>query len=1011
MRTNRTALVLAALILADPLTWAATFPKSIIPVARATVAQGASSERTYGRITRMALTPEELAAPIDFDLTLKLRNREELDARINRGEILSRAALENYLPTAADYARVRAWLVAQGFEITLDASSRHAIFARGSNARVATALGLTLARVATSDGEFTSAVTAPSLPDEIAGLVAGIRGLQPHLIRHPRSGQLEPTHYYAITPAAVAAAYQAPSNLTGAGQTIAVVGDSIPNSSDLSTFWSECGIPGSLANISVTNVQGGPGTDTTSQSEVSMDVEWTSGLAPSANVRIYAVPYPMSSNSEAAVYTQILNDLPSYPSLHQVTESYGGMESDDEGGDSSLVLLVAQGVTCFASSGDGGSNPDPNSGGYDSSAALSVSYPASDPSMTAVGGTTLVFPESLSGQSVSPEVAWSLTTYQSTTGATGGGISGSFIRPSWQVATGMPAGNKRCVPDVSALAYTGSADTDMAPFVYQGGTAWGGSGTSLSSPIWAGFCALINQSRANASLPPVGFLNPKLYAAAGTAAFTDITSGSNGAYSAGYGYDLCTGLGTPLMGNLITYLCTVKPTAPVITDGPPPAIATTGFPYSFAYTSSGYPAATFSVISGSLPPGITLSAVGVISGTPTQAGVYSGTVSATNGIYPDATQSFSITVQQALAPSITNGPPPATVALGASYNFTYTGSGYPLPTFAVTSGSLPAGLTLSHEGVISGTPTASGLYTGTVTASNGVSPDATQTFSIAVQQAPTITNAPLSVPIAINTLFSFTYKVSGYPAPTFTVTSGSLPPGLTLSPAGTLSGTATQLGTFTGTVAANNVAGSASQNFTISVVASQTLWLNLPGTVNASDPDGQGTATISAVLANDLTVQLISSNTGALTVPASVVIPAGQTSAAVAYTIIDNLNVYGPQTTIVTASASGQTAATQLVTVTDNKTTDNWSTFGNGQAHTGVYRGSLLGGTYSLAWSATFPSASVALNQVAVAKGVAYITPDTYLGPADLTALSASTGAQIWQHVYSAAGQTPGGTS
>ena len=594
MRFLRTAFAILSASLAAVLqTWAASFPRSIVPVAGATAAQGVGGEKTYGRVVRTALTADEMTAGIDFDVALKLTNRADLEARINRGEILSRAALEAYLPTAADYAKVRAWLVAQGFRITLDADSRHAIFARGSNARIAAALGVKLARVATADGEFTSAVTEPSLPDEIAGLVAGVRGLQPHLIRHPRSPrgqQLEANSYYAITPAAVAAVYQAPTTLTGAGQTIAVIGDSIPSTSDLSEFRAECGLSQTMINISVANVQGGPGTDTTDQFEMSMDVEWTSGLAPAAQVRVYAVPYPLNPNSEEAAYTQILNDLPTIPTIHQMTESYGGIEpSSSQDGDSSLVLLIAQGVTCFAASADGGSNPDPTTGAYNARAPLSVSYPASDPSMTAVGGTTLIFPRSDNGQYAPPEVAWSLTTNRGMTGATGGGISGVFSRPSWQVATGMPAGNQRCVPDVSAVAFTGSATDDMAPLVYQGGAAYSGSGTSLSSPIWAGLCALINQSLANASMAPVGFLNPKIYAAAGSSCFTDITSGSNGAYSAGAGYDLCTGLGTPLVGNLIMTLNG----APVLTAQPVSQTVPLGSTASFTAAALGMPAPTY----------------------------------------------------------------------------------------------------------------------------------------------------------------------------------------------------------------------------------------------------------------------------------------------------------------------------------------------------------------------------------------------------------------------------------
>jgi subtilase family serine protease len=214
-----------------------------------------------------------------------------------------------------------------------------------------------------------------------------------------------------------------------------------------------------------------------------MDVEWASGIAPQANILLYAVPYPMRQSTEAAAYTQILNDLPSNPNLHQVTESYGGLEANAGNGDNALLLLVAQGVTCFASNGDGGSNPDPDTGHYNASAPGAVGYPAFDPSMTAVGGTTLIFPQSSNGQYAPPETAWALTTYQGDTTATGGGVTGKFARPAWQVAAGMPSGSMRCIPDVSAVAFTGSASTDMGPIVVQSGTAYLAGGTSLSSPI------------------------------------------------------------------------------------------------------------------------------------------------------------------------------------------------------------------------------------------------------------------------------------------------------------------------------------------------------------------------------------------------------------------------------------------------------------------------------------------------------------------------------------------------
>jgi kumamolisin len=79
-------------------------------------------------------------------------------------------------------------------------------------------------------------------------------------------------------------------------------------------------------------------------------------------------------------------------------------------------------------------------------------------------------------------------------------------------------------------------------------------GTSWSAPIWAGFCALINEARSNVGKPPLPFLNPLIYPLIGTSSFRDIVTGSNGAYSAGEGYDMVTGLGVPNVAELVNAL-------------------------------------------------------------------------------------------------------------------------------------------------------------------------------------------------------------------------------------------------------------------------------------------------------------------------------------------------------------------------------------------------------------------------------------------------------------------------
>jgi Pro-kumamolisin, activation domain/PQQ-like domain/Putative Ig domain len=1052
-------------------------------------------------VFRSALTAGETNAALEFEVALKMRNFSGLQARVTRGERISPEEMTaKYNPLDADYAKVVDWLTSQGFAITRQDKNHLAVFARGKLGQIQGAMQMSFARVAFEGNEYSSAVTAPTVPTDLSAVIVGINGLQPHLRMH-RHAVLRPDSLTSANPpylpSQIAKAYDASglysSNITGAGQTIAIVIDTFPSASDLTSFWATYHVNQSIGNISF--IQAVPGTLPAPEGEETLDTEWSSSIAPGAKVRVYASQSLSFSNLDQT-YQQVYSDVTAHPEygIHQMSMSYGIGEtyttsSQVQTDDQYFAELASAGVTVFASSGDSGATPGLYGAG-DESGPLQASSPASDPNVTGVGGTSLNVD---SAGNESSEVVWN-----NSTGASGGGVSLYFSRPYWQTGPGVTTSSTRLVPDVAS-----SADPFTGAVVVIGGSQVVYGGTSWSSPTWAGFCALINQNRANASLTPIGLLGPFLYPLAGTSCFRDIVAGnnatyrSNGLYNATVGYDLASGLGAPNVQTLAQTLLTYRPvqplapiltssqppasmtvgatyhfnftasgyptptfsltsgslppglgltpagllsgvataggiytstvtasngvapaasltfsinvqylpTAPAITNGPPPATALATTPYSFTYTSSGYPAATFSLNTGSLPPGVTLSAGGVLSGTPTQSGIYSGTVAASNGISPNATQNFTINVQQPVAPAITDGPPPSAVLLNAAYSFTYTGTGFPTPSFSISAGSLPPGITLSSSGSLSGKPTLTGTYTGTVVATNGFDPVATQNFTIAVQQPPTITSTPLSVPVAINASYTYTFATTSYPPPTFSLTAGALPPGMTLSPTGVLSGSATQTGTFTGTVTATNAAGSTSQAFTISVQANLIAGLSIPASMNEGDPDGTGTITLDATSSNSTTVQLTSSNAGALTVPASVVVPAGQTTATFPYTIVDNLNVYGTETTTVAAHIPGWVDGKQVVTITDNKTTDNWSSYGNGQAHTGVYPGPLLAGTYTQAWSASTQNTGNAagINQVAISKGIVYVTPISYPAVSTMMALNAATGAPIWQYAFSSA--------
>ena len=531
--------------------------RSLVPTAGSPYAE--QQGRAYGRIVRLGLTDREAQAVIPLGLELTLQNADQLQARIDRGDILTRDEIDAYLPSPAAYGAVRDWLVRQGFAITLESNFRNAIFVRGTVQLCATAFQTTFARVATGDGEFTSAIVEPTLPAAIAPSVRIIRGLQTHLLRHP-TGRPRPNAVPAmyLGPTTLGKFYNSPAGFTGAGQSIAIVGDCIPLASDLTHFWTICGVPQSISNFTVVPVDGGPGTVMTDQGEISLDVDWAGGIAPGAAIRLYATPYPLGGATEDAAYVQILNDLASNPGLHVTSESFDGPE---EGHDGIFLLLAAQGVSCFAGSGDWGSNPNYGTLKYDSTQPLQVGYPACDPNVTGVGGTSLELDSS--GKPMAPEVAWyeGINT-PAIVYATGGGISSFNPRPSWQTGTGVPSGTNRCVPDVSAMAdsVVGDVITDaLTPFAIINGSVQGYGGTSFSCPVWAGFAALINQSRASSGLMPVGLLNAKIYALIGTNAFNDITSGDNGAYSAGVGYDMCTGVGSPNVANLIAALAAPPP--------------------------------------------------------------------------------------------------------------------------------------------------------------------------------------------------------------------------------------------------------------------------------------------------------------------------------------------------------------------------------------------------------------------------------------------------------------------
>ncbi|MBB5344460.1 S53 family peptidase [Tunturibacter empetritectus] len=504
-----------------------------------------------------ALSNDAKSRKLEIHFTLKTTNLEELEARVARGEIISSQEMtEKYSGSKAQYNQLLNWLKPRGFQITQVSADFTNIYAKASVADIEKTLGVKMVVVTYQGRTEPSAITPPKLPIEVGDSVIAIGGLQPviqavkHIVTRKQSGAMGgddkapvPRPAFATQPTfkvnEILNAYGAGNlGVSGRGERIAILIDTFPKVTDLQTFWQKGGLPITLDRVKVINVQGSTAPLSAPDGEETLDVEWASGIAPGAEIRVYASGSLDYDALDRALDT-IYSDAQKMDGLNQVSISLGLREdlvSPDEIKAEHIKFLRFQGrgITVFVSSGDAGSNPDA-SGHARSPDPPQVEYQSSDPSTAAVGGTTLSLDRS-TGRVLS-ETGWI---------DSGGGVSASFPRPVWQTSAGATFPGKRLVPDVSAVA-----DPNPGAFVWFKGKEWPVGGTSWSAPMWAGFSALIGEWRRAHGKPPLGFLPFTLYKLQTGLGVRDITKGSNGFYSAGVGWDPVTGLGVPDLGELV----------------------------------------------------------------------------------------------------------------------------------------------------------------------------------------------------------------------------------------------------------------------------------------------------------------------------------------------------------------------------------------------------------------------------------------------------------------------------
>jgi kumamolisin len=489
-----------------------------------------------------------------LDVTIRLRSRagkkpivsaDEFTKPIQERTILSRKEFEQrHGADPASIARVETFAREHKLTVKEKSAGRRTVILSGTVAAMDEAFGVELKEYEHPSGRYRGRTGPVHIPAELQDVIEGVFGLdnrpqaKPHFRkRHGRAGVRAHAVGVSYTPTQLATLYNFPTGVDGSGECIALIelGGGY-NPTDLNNYWNQLNLT-ETPNVSAVSVGNGSNNPTGDPNgpdgEVMLDIEVSGAIAPGAKIVAY-----FADNTDAGflnAITTAVHDSTNNPSV--VSISWGGPESSwtqqaMTSMDEAFQSAAAMGVTVCVAAGDDGSTDGVNDG------SNHVDFPASSPNVLACGGTKLV----ASGNSVSSETVWN--ELANNEGATGGGISDVFPLPSWQNGAGVPASANpnhnvgRGVPDV-----TGNADPTTGYVTLVDGNPDVIGGTSAVAPLWAALIALINESNGK----PAGFINPLLYQNAGAASdFSDITVGNNGAYSAGPGWDACSGLGSPI---------------------------------------------------------------------------------------------------------------------------------------------------------------------------------------------------------------------------------------------------------------------------------------------------------------------------------------------------------------------------------------------------------------------------------------------------------------------------------
>lgn len=499
---------------------------------------------------------------LNLAISLPLRNREVLTNLLQqiydptspnyRHYLTPQQFTEQFGPTETDYAAVMNFAKARGLTVSGTHPNRTLLDVSGTVADIEKAFHITL-RIYQHPTEARTFYAPDSEPSvDLAVPILEVAGLNDYVLPRPMYHHMSIPNAQSIDgkPAEGSgsygtymgndfrAAYVPGVSLTGAGQNVGLFELDGYYTNDPDLYASQAGFTNAFAitNVLVDGFDGTPGSYNV---EVALDIEMVMSMAPGAKVMVYE-----GSTATPTIVIDILNRMANDDVAQELSSSwtFGTGPSMEQ----AFQQMDAQGQSFFNCSGD----HDAYSG--------SVTTPADDPYITIVGGTILS--TSGAGSNWVSETAWN----RGDDVGSGGGISTVWAIPSWQQAINM-SGNQgsatmRNLPDVAMVAEAVYAVADNGTPEYLGGT-------SVATPLWAAFMALVNQQAAQQGKPMVGFVNPALYAIGQGAnyntAFHDVITGNNtnasspNNFSAVPGYDLCTGWGSPTT-NLIDALLNVQ---------------------------------------------------------------------------------------------------------------------------------------------------------------------------------------------------------------------------------------------------------------------------------------------------------------------------------------------------------------------------------------------------------------------------------------------------------------------